>query len=49
MFYLYVLKNPNSAKLYYGLSSNFKAAFRSASEDAETCWMEVSLLRSVSK
>ena len=27
MFYLYVLKNPNSAELYYGFSSNLKQRF----------------------
>ena len=27
MFYVYVLKNPKSAALYYGFSSNLKARF----------------------
>ncbi len=44
MFYVYVLKNPKSAELYYGFSSNLRQRFDSASKDVEACWMEVSLL-----
>ncbi len=32
MFYVYVLKNPRAAELYYGFSSNLKQRFRAHQE-----------------
>jgi hypothetical protein len=44
MFYVYVLQSADGKNVYYGFSSNPKAAFRGASKDAQACWMEADLL-----